>query len=88
MPKAGCPNNWFDGRRFHDDTNGNLIDRKVYDSLHLAGWVSKEGKHNFPFIETSPYSKVQCIVQSSKVKYSTAKHNTAENSTALQYSIV
>ena len=43
MPKAGCPNNWFDGRRFHDDNNSNLIDRKLYDSLHLAGWVSKEG---------------------------------------------
>ena len=43
MPKAGCPNNWFDGRRFHDDTDSNLIDRKVYDSLDLAGWVSKEG---------------------------------------------
>lgn len=43
MPKAGCPNNWFDGRRFHDDTNANLIERKVHESLHLAGWVSKEG---------------------------------------------
>lgn len=44
MPKAGCPNNWFDGRRFPDVGSGNLIDRKVYESLHLGGWISKEGK--------------------------------------------
>ena len=43
MPKAGCPNNWFDGRRFHDVDSGNLIDHKMYESLHLAGWISKEG---------------------------------------------
>ena len=43
MPKAGCPNNWFDGRRFRDVDSGNLIDRKIYDSLHLAGWISREG---------------------------------------------
>ncbi|XP_078359812.1 uncharacterized protein LOC144644238 isoform X2 [Oculina patagonica] len=53
MPKVGCPNNWFDGRRFHDDTNSNLIDRKVYDSLHLAGWVSKEGIEQDFCIKTS-----------------------------------
>jgi len=53
MPKAGCPNNWFDGRRFHDDTNANLIDGKVYDSLHLAGWVSKEGIEQDFCIKTS-----------------------------------
>ncbi|KAJ7379190.1 hypothetical protein OS493_017690 [Desmophyllum pertusum] len=53
MPKAGCPNNWFDGRRFHDNSSGNLIDRKVYESLHLAGWVSKEGIEQDFCIKTS-----------------------------------
>lgn len=43
MPKAGCPNNWFEGRRFHDDKTGNLVDREAYNNLHLAGWITKEG---------------------------------------------
>jgi len=53
MPKAGCPNNWFDGRRFHDVDSGNLIDRKVYESFHLAGWISKEGIEQDFCIKTS-----------------------------------
>ena len=43
MPKAGCPDNWFEGRRFHDTSGTLLIDQKIYESLHLAGWISKEG---------------------------------------------
>lgn len=53
MPKAGCPNNWFDGRRFHDVDSGNLIDHKMYESLHLAGWISKEGIEQDFCIKTS-----------------------------------
>lgn len=53
MPKAGCPNNWFDGRRFRDVDSGNLIDRKIYDSLHLAGWISREGIEQDFCIKTS-----------------------------------
>ncbi|KAK2563740.1 hypothetical protein P5673_012727 [Acropora cervicornis] len=43
MPKAGCPDNWLEGRRFHDTSGTLLIDQKIYESLHLAGWISKEG---------------------------------------------
>lgn len=53
MPKAGCPNNWFDGRRFHDDKSNNLVDRKIYDTLHLAGWVTKQGIEQDFCIKTS-----------------------------------
>lgn len=53
MPKAGCPNNWFDGRRFHDDKTGNLVDREVYDNLHLAGWITREGIEQDFCIKTS-----------------------------------
>lgn len=53
MPKAGCPNNWFDGRRFPDVGSGNLIARKVYESLHLGGWISKEGIEQDFCIKTS-----------------------------------
>lgn len=53
MPKAGCPNNWFEGRRFHDDKTGNLVDREAYNNLHLAGWITKEGIEQDFCIKTS-----------------------------------
>ncbi|XP_015764518.1 PREDICTED: uncharacterized protein LOC107343465 [Acropora digitifera] len=54
MPKAGCPDNWFEGRRFHDTSGTLLIDQNIYESLHLAGWISKEGIEQDFCIKTTP----------------------------------
>lgn len=54
MPKAGCPNDWSEGRRFHDDDSGSSIDRKFFESLHLAGWLSKEGIEQDYCTKTGP----------------------------------
>ena len=64
MPKAGCPDNWFEGRRFHDtDTSGTLlIDQKIYESLHLAGWISKEGiVYNFRAVDALGFMSLRVM---------------------------
>ena len=94
MPKAGCPSNWFDGRRFHDDTNANLIDCKVYDSLHLAGWVSKEGIHSFSCLLKRLHTAQCSVVQYSTVPRSAMQYSTVQccavmvQCSAVQYSAV